>query len=134
MPNSIHTLCYEYKIKSIIRGDRNYWQKQFNSFLIISNTHGLWYLLDTASKRRKYREWVVACWSWSLCSNCQELKIVQKILSRATMETGLDRRHSSIISTLHTPSTFVHIPSSFLILSHISNLTILSRSIASNRT
>lgn len=68
----------------------------------------------------------VACWSWSLHSNCPELKIVQKILSGSTVETGPGCRHSSIISAPHTPSTFVHIHSCFLTLSHICDFTNLS--------
>lgn len=50
---------------------------------------------------------------------------MRKILSRATMETGPDRRHSSIISALHTPSACVHIPSPFLIPSHVSDLSVV---------
>lgn len=77
-----------------------------------------------ASDGRGDRECAVPCSSRSFCSNCLELKIVWKILSRSPMETGLHRRHSCIISTPHTPSTFVHIHSPFLLLTCISNLNV----------
>lgn len=103
----------------------------FGSFQTRAVYGTCWILLQIEQKDKVC---VVACWSQSLCSSYLRLKIVRKILSRSAMETGLDRRHSSIISTPHTPTTFVHIHSSFLNLSYISNLTIPPSYIQSNKT
>lgn len=79
-------------------------------------------VIPVAQKKRKDTECVAACWSGCLCSNCLLLKIVWKILSRSAMETGLDRRHSYIISSPHTPSNICS-HSSFPLLSHRTPVT-----------
>lgn len=64
---------------------------------------------------------------------CLELKIVWKILSGSLLETGVHRRHSCIMGSPNTPSTFVHIHSSFLPpQTCASDLNILSSGIQSN--
>lgn len=64
-------------------------------------------------------------------SKCLELKIVWKILSGSSLETSVHRRHSCIMWSPNTPSTFVHIHSSFLPQTCASDLIILSSGIQS---